>query len=176
MHVHTPCTLYTCMHLYNLCLLLGEHCASNNQLKYFFILYVTHHFTLFFLHFFYTAGLPTTKLSSFLEDRVNSFLQNELDVGKVTIRVVSSSDKVLDTRMGMRERFMGEFPSQFPYRTKALFAFQEIDGVDVCFFGMHVQEYGSDCPAPNTRYKCKYHSVQRTMDVTIQFIKSQLCG
>lgn len=40
----------------------------------------------------------------------------------------------------------------FPYRAKTLFAYEEIDGVDVCFFGMHVQEYGSDCPQPNTRY------------------------
>ena len=51
----------------------------------------------------------------------------------------------------MRDRFTGEFPGQFPYRTKALFVFEEIDGVEVCFFGMHVQEYGSDCPAPNNR-------------------------
>ena len=39
----------------------------------------------------------------------------------------------------------------FPYRARAMFAFEEIDGVDVCFFGMHVQEYGSEAPAPNTR-------------------------
>ena len=51
----------------------------------------------------------------------------------------------------MKERFQ-EFPEQFPYRTKAMFVFEEIDGVDVCFFGMHVQEYGSDCYHPNTRY------------------------
>ena len=50
----------------------------------------------------------------------------------------------------MKERFQ-EFPEQFPYRTKAMFVFEEIDGVDVCFFGMHVQEYGSDCYHPNTR-------------------------
>ena len=42
-------------------------------------------------------------------------------------------------------------PDKFPYRARALFAFEEIDGVDVCFFGMHVQEYGSESPKPNTR-------------------------
>ena len=45
-----------------------------------------------------------------------------------------------------------EFPAQFPYKAKAMFVFQECDGVDICIFGMHVQEYGSECPHPNSRY------------------------
>lgn len=43
------------------------------------------------------------------------------------------------------------FPEKFPYRTKAVFCFEVIDGVEVCFFGLHVQEYGSNSPVPNTR-------------------------
>lgn len=50
-----------------------------------------------------------------------------------------------------RNEGTGSFPDYFPYRAKAMFAFEEIDGVDVCFFGMHVQEYSSECPMPNTR-------------------------
>ena len=46
----------------------------------------------------------------------------------------------------------GEFPETFNFKAKSMFVFEEIDGVDVCFFGMHVQEYGSECPFPNTRY------------------------
>lgn len=100
-----------------------------------------------------SPGLPTTTLALYLEERVNNFLRAEdADAHEVTIRIVSSSDKILDARMLMKERFQEEFPNQFPYRTKAMFVFEEIDGVDVCFFGMHVQEYGSDCQAPNTRW------------------------
>lgn len=62
-----------------------------------------------------------------------------------------SSLAVVDFFLALRFVDTGEMPETFPYRTKALFAFEEIDGVDVCFFGMHVQEYGSECPFPNTR-------------------------
>lgn len=53
----------------------------------------------------------------------------------------------------MKTRFVdtGQLSAEFPYRAKALFAYEDIDGHDVCFFGMHVQEYGSDSPSPNTR-------------------------
>ncbi|XP_067912882.1 CREB-binding protein-like [Heterodontus francisci] len=104
---------------------------------------------------FSSKRLQTTRLGNHLEDRVNKFLrrQNHPEAGEVYVRVVSSSDKTVEVKPGMKSRFVdtGEMSETFPYRTKALFAFEEIDGVDVCFFGMHVQEYGSDCPTPNTR-------------------------
>ena len=43
------------------------------------------------------------------------------------------------------------FPEEFPYVAKSVFAFVEIDGQDVCFFGMIVHEFDSDCPEPNRR-------------------------
>ena len=49
----------------------------------------------------YFTGLPTTKLGSFLEERVNTFLRQAGTDAEVTIRVVSSSNKFLDTRLGM---------------------------------------------------------------------------
>uniref|UniRef100_A0A4X1W472 histone acetyltransferase n=1 Tax=Sus scrofa TaxID=9823 RepID=A0A4X1W472_PIG len=104
---------------------------------------------------FSAKRLPSTRLGTFLENRVNDFLrrQNHPESGEVTVRVVHASDKTVEVKPGMKARFVdsGEMAESFPYRTKALFAFEEIDGVDLCFFGMHVQEYGSDCPPPNQR-------------------------
>ncbi|KAK9738583.1 TAZ zinc finger [Popillia japonica] len=103
---------------------------------------------------FNAKRLPVTKLGVYIETRVNNFLKKkEAGAGEVSIRVVSSSEKIVEVKPGMRSKFVetGELASEFPYRAKALFAFEEIDGVDVCFFGMHVQEYGSECPPPNCR-------------------------
>ena len=102
-------------------------------------------------------GLPTTKLSSYLENRVNDMLKRKNSgAGEVTIRVLSSYDKVLELKPAMKAKFAdtGKMASAFPYRAKTIFAFEEIDGSEVCFFGMHVQEYGSDCPPPNSRFAC----------------------
>jgi E1A/CREB-binding protein len=110
--------------------------------------------TLIFLLFF--IELVNTKLGTYLEDRVNSFLHRQGVIdgvssdGVVTIRVLSSSEKMTEVKPHMRSRFP-DAPAGFPYTSKSIFAFQNIDGVDVCFFGLHVQEYGSDCPKPNQR-------------------------
>ncbi|XP_054723198.1 CREB-binding protein-like [Uloborus diversus] len=103
---------------------------------------------------FTSKRLQQSKLGQYIENRVNGFLKKkDCGAGEVTIRVVSSSEKFVEVKPGMRARYVdtGKWPEQFPYRAKALFAFEEIDGVDTCFFGMHVQEYGSECSPPNTR-------------------------
>ncbi|XP_068086024.1 LOW QUALITY PROTEIN: histone acetyltransferase p300-like [Anabrus simplex] len=103
---------------------------------------------------FSAKRLPVTKLGTYIERRVNNFLKRkEAGAGEVAIRVVSSSEKTVEVKPGMRSRFVeaGDLPEQFPYTAKALLAFEEVDGTDVCFFSMHVQEYGSECPCPNTR-------------------------
>ncbi|RWS27977.1 histone acetyltransferase-like protein 2, partial [Leptotrombidium deliense] len=120
---------------------------------------------------FNAKRLPQTKLGAFIENRVNNFLRKkESGAGEVYIRVVSSSDKFVEVKNLMRqkyEKFMydallpitllyryvdtGDWPDTFPYRAKALFAFEDFNGVDVCFFGMHVQEYGTNSSPPNSR-------------------------
>ena len=108
----------------------------------------------------YTSSkLMRSQLGDFLENRVNEYLKqacrNAHDKftppGRVTIRILSSVDKICEVKPMMKNRFEGEVTEQFPFKTKAIFAFEEIDGTDVVFFGMHVQEYGSECAHPNTR-------------------------
>ncbi|CAF3311699.1 unnamed protein product [Rotaria socialis] len=96
--------------------------------------------------------LTDTDLAKVLEKRVNDFLSNEgCQTGRVTIRILAASDKVCEVKPRLRKYYHNQVPDGYPYRTKAVFAFQEIEGVDVVLFGMHVQEYDGRCHAPNTR-------------------------
>ena len=51
-------------------------------------------------------GLQTTRLGSYIEDRVNKYLkrQNHPEAGEVFVRVVASSDKTVDVKPGMKSR------------------------------------------------------------------------
>ncbi len=96
--------------------------------------------------------LTITDLAIRLEHRVNEFLRTEgCHTGRVTIRILAASDKLCEVKPRLKKYYPNQVPDGYPYRTKAIFAFQEIEGVDVVLFGMHVQEYDGRCQAPNTR-------------------------
>lgn len=46
----------------------------------------------------------------------------------------------MEVKLGMKVRFVdsGEMVEFFLYWIKVFFVFEEIDGVDLCFFGMYV--------------------------------------
>ncbi|KAI3894099.1 hypothetical protein MKW92_041022 [Papaver armeniacum] len=102
------------------------------------------------------TDLRRTKLSDFLEGRLVSRLgmgENSDEVpGDLVVRVVLSVEKKLVVKQEFLNVFKEEnYPKKLPYRSKVILLFQKIHGVDVCLFGMYVQEYGSRCPLPNQR-------------------------
>ena len=51
------------------------------------------------------SGLPSSKLGSYLENRINTFLKKkDAGAGEVFIKVLSSSDKIVEVRPGMKSR------------------------------------------------------------------------
>eukprot|EP00549_Striatella_unipunctata_P007466 CAMPEP_0118699080 /NCGR_PEP_ID=MMETSP0800-20121206/15645_1 /TAXON_ID=210618 ORGANISM="Striatella unipunctata, Strain CCMP2910" /NCGR_SAMPLE_ID=MMETSP0800 /ASSEMBLY_ACC=CAM_ASM_000638 /LENGTH=800 /DNA_ID=CAMNT_0006599147 /DNA_START=386 /DNA_END=2789 /DNA_ORIENTATION=+ len=121
------------------------------------------------------SDLPRTKLSIWLERHVRQkmeerkmelanekataehlSLENALKAvnagGSVTIRQVTSTDRKLEVREKMKNRYAHKnYPDEFPFRCKCILVFQKLDGVDVVLFALYVYEHGENNPAPNKR-------------------------
>ncbi|KAI5442611.1 hypothetical protein KIW84_011594 [Lathyrus oleraceus] len=117
--------------------------------------------------------LPRTMLSDHLEKRLFKRLM-EMRVDGEKVEGSENLDKVLaaesisirevlsiDEQFKVKKQFLDiipekNYPDEFSYRSRVILLFQKIDGVDICIFGLYVQEFGSECGNPNRR--CVYIS------------------
>ena len=106
---------------------------------------------------FDASSLAETEMGSFVEKAIKDEL-HELGESSaaeaVVVRMVSSVDKNSKVNKHVHHGFSGSadgYAANFEYRSKTLFLFQRLDGIDVLLFVMYVQEYDADCAPPNQR-------------------------
>ncbi|OQR88642.1 histone acetyltransferase [Thraustotheca clavata] len=116
--------------------------------------------------------LPRSKLSDFLERRVQLLLKKEFEedakwnrdkktvfgmdpataADKLIIRQVSNIEKQLIVRDKMYDRYKDQqYPSEHRFKSKCLCMFQETHGVSVLLFGMYVHEFDQQESDSNAR-------------------------
>ncbi|VUZ45562.1 unnamed protein product, partial [Hymenolepis diminuta] len=97
-------------------------------------------------------NLPRNKLSDFIEGKVEFFLKRKnINTNEVRIRVLSNVDMFMKVKPLMRAYLHAKRMSTEPflYRQKVVFAFQEVDGIEVCIFGFYSHEHGVNSLPPN---------------------------
>lgn len=93
--------------------------------------------------------LPTCNLSDQLQYEVASRVPL---VGKqVCVRVINFERDIAEIKPMLKQRYPDLCGTEkgYPYTRKIILGFIDIEGRPVCFFGLVVHEYGSDCPEPN---------------------------
>ena len=98
-------------------------------------------------------NLTQIPMGDFIEKQVQKDLTSAgITCSPIIVRIVSSllmNSYVPERLIEHAQALRVDYPKEFPYKSKALLAFQKHDGIDVCLFALYVQEYGSDCPEPN---------------------------
>jgi len=98
-----------------------------------------------------SSSLHTHPLSDAIEASMAATLKKSgISVHGLTVRVVSSKQYKYPAVAAMKTRYGSDYPDDFPYDSRCIIAFQEVEGKDVAVFAMYVQEYGPACPQPNT--------------------------
>ena len=93
-------------------------------------------------------NLPNCSLSEFLERHLVEKVGLEV-AETLTVRVVSCTERNQVIPESIRHEF--GYPKSLDYISKAVYIFQQQDGVDVCLFGLYVQEYDETCPIISNR-------------------------